>query len=45
MVSTVETRVRWVGKAGYHNEDLYLITDGAPILLSDAFDNEEILVI
>ncbi|TYB84544.1 Xaa-Pro peptidase family protein [Oceaniovalibus sp. ACAM 378] len=45
MVSTVETRVRWVGKAGYHNEDLYLITDGAPRLLSDAFDNEEILVI
>jgi Xaa-Pro aminopeptidase len=45
MVSTVETRVRWVGKAGYHNEDLYLITEGAPVLLSDAFDNEEILVI
>ena len=45
MVSTVETRVRWVGKAGYHIEDLYLITDGAPILLSNKFDNEEILVI
>lgn len=45
MVSTVETRVRWVGKAGYHMEDLYLITDGAPVLLSDAFDNEEILVV
>lgn len=45
MVSTVETRVRWVGKAGYHMEDLYLITDSAPVLLSDAFDNEEILVV
>jgi Xaa-Pro aminopeptidase len=45
MVSTVETRVRWVGKAGYHMEDLYLIADGAPVLLSDKFDNEEILVI
>lgn len=45
MVSTVETRVRWVGKAGYHMEDLYLITDGAPVLLSDAFDNEQILVV
>lgn len=45
MVSTVETRVRWVGQAGYHMEDLYLITDGAPVLLSDAFDNEQILVI
>lgn len=45
MVSTVETRARWVGKAGYHMEDLYLITAGAPVLLSDAFDNEEILVV
>ena len=45
MVSTVETRVRWPGKVGYHMEDLYLVTDGAPILLSDAFDNEEILVV
>lgn len=45
MVSTVETRVRWVGKKGYHIEDLYLITDGAPVLLSDFFDNEEIFVI
>lgn len=43
MVSTVETRVRWVGKAGYHMEDLYLITEGDPVLLSDTFDNEEIL--
>lgn len=45
MVSTVETRVRWVGEAGYHMEDLYLITDSAPVLLSDAFDNEQILVV
>ena len=45
MVSTVETRVRWPGKIGYHMEDLYLVTDGAPILLSDAFDNEEILAV
>ena len=45
MVSTVETRVRWPGEIGYHMEDLYLVTDGAPILLSDAFDNEEILAV
>ena len=45
MVSTVETRVRWPGKVGYHMEDLYLVTEGAPVLLSDAFDNEEILVV
>ena len=45
MVTTVETRVRWVGKKGLHMEDLVQVTDGAPILLSDFFDNEEILVI
>ncbi|MFI5012009.1 MAG: M24 family metallopeptidase [Hyphomicrobiales bacterium] len=45
MISTVETRVRFVGVKGLHMEDLYEITDGAPILLSDAFDNEEIFVI
>ncbi len=45
MVSTVETRVRWVGEKGLHMEDLIEITDGAPVVLSDAFDNEEIFVI
>ena len=45
MMSTVETRVRWVGKVGYHMEDLIEITDGAPVLRSDYFDNEEILVV
>ena len=43
MITTVETRVRWVGERGYHMEDLIEVTDGAPILLSDYFDNEEIL--
>jgi Xaa-Pro aminopeptidase len=45
MISTVETRVRWVGKKGLHIEDLFEITEGAPVLMSSAFDNEEILVI
>lgn len=45
MVSTVETRVREVGVKGLHMEDLLLITDNGPVLLSDTFDNEEILVI
>ena len=45
MVTTVETRVRWVGKVGYHMEDLIEITDGAPVLMSDAFDNPQIFVI
>jgi len=45
MVSTVETRVRQTGVRGLHIEDLMLITDKGPIVLSDTFDNEEILVI
>lgn len=45
MVSTVETRVRWPGRIGYHMEDLFLITESGPELLSDTFDNEEILVV
>jgi len=45
MLSTVETRVRWVGKVGYHMEDLIEITDGAPVVFSTAFDNEELFVI
>ena len=45
MVSTVETRVRWPGRVGYHMEDLFLVTDKGPAQLSDAFDNEEILVV
>ncbi|MGI9480247.1 MAG: M24 family metallopeptidase [Hyphomicrobiaceae bacterium] len=45
MMTTVETRVRWVGKVGYHMEDLLEVTPGAPVVRSDYFDNEEILVV
>ena len=45
MMITVETRVRWVGKLGYHMEDLFEVTEGAPVLRSDYFDNETILVV
>jgi Xaa-Pro aminopeptidase len=45
MMTTVETRVRWVGDRGYHMEDLVEITDGAPVVRSNYFDNEEILVV
>jgi len=45
MMTTVETRVRWVGKVGYHMEDLLEVTAGAPIVRSDYFDNETILVV
>ena len=38
-------RVRWVGKVGYHMEDLLEVTQGAPVVRSDYFDNEEILVV
>ena len=43
MMTTVETRVRWVGKVGYHMEDLLEVTEGAPVVHSDFFDNEAIL--
>ena len=45
MLSTVETRVRWIGEYGLHMEDLVEITDGAPIVRTGFFDNEEILVV
>ena len=45
MMTTVETRVRWVGDRGYHMEDLLEVTEGAPVVRSDYFDNEEILVV
>jgi len=45
MICTVETRARVVGQKGLHMEDLFEITNAGPLLMSDAFDNEEILVI
>lgn len=45
MMTTVETRVRWVGKCGYHMEDLIEVTEGAPVVRSNYFNNEEILVV
>lgn len=45
MITTVETRIRWVGKAGYHMEDIIEITDGAPIWHARYFPNEELFVI
>jgi Xaa-Pro aminopeptidase len=45
MMTTVETRVRWAGKVGYHMEDLIEVTESAPILRSDYFDNEDIMVV
>jgi len=45
MITTVETRARWVGELGYHMEDIIEITDGAPIWHAKHFPNEELLVV
>lgn len=45
MMTTIETRVRWVGKCGYHMEDVIEVTEAAPIVHCGDFDNEEILVV
>ncbi len=45
MLTTVETRARWVGELGYHMEDIVEITDGAPIWHAKYFPNEELLVV
>ena len=45
MITTVETRVRFAGKVGYHMEDIIEITDGAPIWHAKYFPNEELLVV
>jgi Xaa-Pro aminopeptidase len=45
MVICVETRVRWIGQEGYHIEDLVLVTEQGPKLLTGYFDNREIFEI
>lgn len=45
MTFMVETRVRWPGKVGYHVEDLILVTDGAPELLTTRFPTDELFTI
>jgi len=45
MITTVETRARWPGRAGYHMEDIVEITDGAPIWHARHFQNEELLLV
>jgi Xaa-Pro aminopeptidase len=44
MITTVETRARWPGRAGYHMEDIVEITDGAPVWHARHFPNEELLL-
>jgi Xaa-Pro aminopeptidase len=45
MVLCVETRVRWVGKEGYHVEDLILVTENGPKILTQFFDGGELFLI
>ena len=45
MVMCVETRVRWVQKEGYHIEDLVLITEKGPKVLTNYFGSKELFVI
>jgi Xaa-Pro aminopeptidase len=45
MVICIETRVRWVQKEGYHIEDLILITEQGPKILTSYFKSGEMFVI
>ena len=45
MITTVETRMRWVGRLGYHMEDIIEITGTEPIWHARHFPNEELFVI
>lgn len=45
MMSTVETRTQLAGRHAYHMEDLYEITEGAPILHPGPFPSRELLAI
>ena len=45
MIICVETRARWVQREGYHIEDLVLITEEGPKVLTTYFDNGELFVI
>jgi Xaa-Pro aminopeptidase len=44
-VICIETRVRWIGKEGYHIEDLLHITEDGPQVLTNYFATDELFVI
>jgi Xaa-Pro aminopeptidase len=43
MISTIETRTPMPGHGSYHMEDLYEVTDGAPILHTGVYPSREML--
>jgi len=45
MIMCIETRVRWVQKEGYHIEDLILITEEGPKVITNYFDSSELFII
>jgi Xaa-Pro dipeptidase len=45
MTFYIETRVRWPGKVGYHIEDLVLVSENGPAVLTGAFDNSQLFEI
>jgi Xaa-Pro aminopeptidase len=45
MMFCVETRVRWLGTVGYHIEDLILVNDGAPTVVTGFFGTDSLFEI
>jgi Xaa-Pro aminopeptidase len=43
MVFAVETRVRWPGKEGYHIEDLVVIEEQGPEVVTTLMDTAELM--
>ena len=45
MTFYIETRVRWPGKVGYHIEDLVVVSEQGPTVLTGAFNNSQLFEI
>lgn len=45
MVFAVESRVRWPGREGYHLEDLVVVTDGGPRVMTNQVADDSLFVI
>ena len=45
MVFSVETRVRWPGREGYHIEDVVVIRDDGPELVTTFMPTSELMVV
>ena len=45
MVFAVETRVRWPGEQGFHIEDLVVINDDGPEIITTFMNTNELMVL